>query len=438
MSTPFLTEIDPQEAIKGSRDPLGVQPIWTRLGRNVIGNLTTVSNSLRDFTVTILGYYFAEQLADQGSDDGDLAVFLKWEQIAAYARGEINGDWRFRGTERAKKNLQVPGRVRISADSSALIMSDQKTYGLWGLYSVPARTSGLLMGDPTRLTPAVRDFVEANYLPLLSGGARSGAKEIVGLLSRRSTDVQPGGRDGKLFKAVAGVLDRKLRAKEREFYTKYLVDGGPDDRTNGGQRVLVQSLRSTFSTSDKDWRLTPQVIRHLVKQSRRQGEVGGVVAEYLEKIRIAESVLAPTEGLFMLLMNCDTWDPSEIVATVRKEWGPKLTTIVVDDVANLRKDLEGPQAERELADRWVGLAKALSTGDYEHAISLLLAQNKAVMQARGGSAPWIELNDDKLQIRFLDGGGDLPPKSELPLLWGNPYFIDSLRTVAMQAEGLNG
>ena len=46
---PFLTDIDPQAAIKGSRDPLGIQPIWTRLGRHVVGNLTTVSSSVRDF-----------------------------------------------------------------------------------------------------------------------------------------------------------------------------------------------------------------------------------------------------------------------------------------------------------------------------------------------------------------------------------------------------
>jgi len=49
IASPFLTDIDPQAAIKGSRDPLGIQPIWTRLGRHVVGNLTTVSSSVRDF-----------------------------------------------------------------------------------------------------------------------------------------------------------------------------------------------------------------------------------------------------------------------------------------------------------------------------------------------------------------------------------------------------
>ncbi len=33
IASPFLTDIDPQAAIKGSRDPLGIQPIWTRRRR---------------------------------------------------------------------------------------------------------------------------------------------------------------------------------------------------------------------------------------------------------------------------------------------------------------------------------------------------------------------------------------------------------------------
>jgi hypothetical protein len=55
LTVPFLTALDSRAAVKGSSDPLGIQPIWTRLGRQVIGNLTTASNSVRDFTTLILG-----------------------------------------------------------------------------------------------------------------------------------------------------------------------------------------------------------------------------------------------------------------------------------------------------------------------------------------------------------------------------------------------
>lgn len=48
----------------------------------------------------------------------------------------------------------------MQLDSTAQILSNQKTYGLWGLYTVPARSSGLVEGEPTRLTHAGRSFVE--------------------------------------------------------------------------------------------------------------------------------------------------------------------------------------------------------------------------------------------------------------------------------------
>ncbi|SRR6266542_1262335 len=67
MTVPFLTDIDPQAAVKGSRDPLGLQTIWARLGRHVVGNLTTVSTSVRDFATLVLGYYFAERVANEAA-----------------------------------------------------------------------------------------------------------------------------------------------------------------------------------------------------------------------------------------------------------------------------------------------------------------------------------------------------------------------------------
>src|ERR1044071_8047468 len=98
MDRPFLTDVDSRAAVKGSRDPLGIQSIWTRFGRHVVGNLSTVSNSVRDFTISILGYYFVEQVAEKVGPGKDLETFLKWEQFAGYARASVNNEKGFRGT----------------------------------------------------------------------------------------------------------------------------------------------------------------------------------------------------------------------------------------------------------------------------------------------------------------------------------------------------
>jgi hypothetical protein len=170
LTVPFLTELDSRAAVKGSRDPLGIQSIWTRLGRHVVGNLTTVSDSVLDFTVLLLGYYFAEQLTEESGPGTELPVFLRWEQLAAYARAEVNEEHGFRGTERVRKNLPEGHRVTISAERTHQILGNQKIYGLWGLYTMPARASGLLDGDPVRLTPPAMEFVQKRYLPILEDG----------------------------------------------------------------------------------------------------------------------------------------------------------------------------------------------------------------------------------------------------------------------------
>jgi hypothetical protein len=434
--SPFLTELDSRALVKGSRDPLGVQAIWTRLGRHVVGNVTTVSTSVRDFTVTMLGYYFAERAAEEGNADGDLGVFLRWEQLAAYARGGGNGDWEFRGTDRTRKAWGPepgPNRIRLGTDSGSLILSDQKTYGLWGLYSVASRSSGLVEGDPTRLTPAARDFVEANYLPLLGSRALSRTDGLVAVLSKKSVEMRPKDRDQALFDAVAKILQKNLTGLERSFYVNHLVNGGPVDSTNGGQRLLASGMHSTFK--QRDWELTPAGVGHFAKQCRGEGELGRQVASNLEKIRIAEQLLAPATSLFSFLLTRDNQPADEVVRSVRERWGAKVSTIDPAALESIEPELVDASNDRASSARWLAVANALATGDYAEAIRQLLDQNRAVMTVRGGAAPWAEIREGKLSVKFVaEDESHLPPRDELPSLWRHSYFLDSLRTVAMQLE----
>jgi hypothetical protein len=51
---PFLTDLDERAEVKGSKDPLGLVPIWSKFGREVVGNLTTVTGSVRNFTTLLV------------------------------------------------------------------------------------------------------------------------------------------------------------------------------------------------------------------------------------------------------------------------------------------------------------------------------------------------------------------------------------------------
>ena len=173
--TPFLTLEDPNAKIKGSRDPLGVQPIWAVFGRHVVTNLTTQSSSVRGFTTLLLGRYFAAELVDKGmaSREDALDVFLRMEQLSAYVRHVAHGvEGEIRGIERVRKTVEeTRGRVPIHADRRGSILSDQKVYGLWGLYSVSARTSGLIPEGALDVTEDTRAFLKRNYIDRLDGAA---------------------------------------------------------------------------------------------------------------------------------------------------------------------------------------------------------------------------------------------------------------------------
>jgi hypothetical protein len=425
ITTPFLTSIDSRAAVKGSRDPLGMQQIWVGLGRKVIANLTTVTGSLRDFTITLMGYHFADQLAAEMGPGHTDEHFLKWEQLCAYARFLVNKETGFRGTERVQRNVNEGGRrVRISADAQGQILSDQRTYGLWGLYTVASRTSGFLEGQPDRPSKAARELIDSLYLPRLQGkGAGRGATKILEVLAKPESHIEFEGRDRPMLEAVASILVSKLTAEEKAFYREGLLHG-PHEDTGGRQRQLAELVQTNLEA----FALAPPALKQWSRMARERGPTWHSLSDRLDRIRIAETVLAPVSGLFTWLLGFDGQDKQIIVQELKKHWGSGLATVELEAFRDLEREFEGSENMPGL--RWVEIAAALAQGRYDVLVTLLLAQNKAVMSARGGGAPWVEESQGKMKIRFRDENGDLPDKDELAETLRFPYFIDSLYAMA--------
>jgi hypothetical protein len=404
------------------------------MGRHVVGNLTTVSNSVRDFTTLLLGYYFAERIEDKQGPGTELATFLKWEQLAAYARAAANKDYAFRGTDRVRKNLSERSRVTLSADRDHQILGNQKIYGLWGLYTVPARSSGLVEGDPSRLTPPALELVERLYIPILEKRSRRDLRRIFDLLAPRASRLDVSRADRTVVEAVGRVLTRRLSEAEREFYRSHLLYGGPQDSTSGRQRQLAELLEETLEQAEFAW--SPAVVGGLSKSALARGEQWGALAHHLNRIRTCETVMAPMSALFTHLLGLDGKGIGTVTERLRAEWGSGLRTVSPEAFGELRGDLAA--GDTPSGDRWLGVAHALSGGNYGTLIELLLEQNKSVMADRGGVS-WIERRDGELHVRFGDEHGVLPRRDEIPSLWRFPYFLDSVRSVAATLkEGRSG
>jgi hypothetical protein len=422
---PFFTELDQRAEIKGSRDPLGTQPIWTRLGRRVVGNLTTVSDSLRDFTLLLFGLYLADQATGRDGAGADLGIFLKWEQLAAYARAAVNHDWRFRGVEQVRKRLDSRAEVVLSQGSDGAILSDQKTYGLWGLYTMPARASGLVRNDANALTRIAFEFVEREYLPIF----KKYNVKIDALCKTLGSDrhvLRMHAKDQAVTQATANLLldKRRLHPREPEFYREHVLFGGPSDSTRGVQRHLADLLSNGLG--DAGYSLSPTELMKLAQRARKSGAEGEALGQRLDDIRIVDAAIGPMALLFPWILGANGQTVDRVGADLRKKWGKGLSMINVDALTALREFLP---SDADLTDCWLRAAVSARAGEYEALVRELIVINAHVMRSRG-AAPWVALQGDRIDARFQEDSGSIPDRAQLTSQLVFPYFITSLRAIA--------
>jgi hypothetical protein len=398
--------------------------IWSRLGRRVVGNLSTVTNSVRDFKTLVLGFGLLRELrraAEPGDEINDLAAFLRWEQLAAYTRYEA-GDQGFRGLRRVRARLGQSRVVPISVEGDCQILGNQKVYGLWGLFTVPSRASGLLEKDVNDLTQAGAEFVERTWKPTLSPiwgrlvtwVSRDDRKFN---LERHATDI----------KRLRGVW-RSHSAAERPFWQRHLVDGGPADRTEGRQAKLAALLKATLA--DEGFALTQESVKALARRAVKHDER---LAEDLLDIAACESVLAPSAAIFGYLQTLDRQPVGKAVDEMRRQWPTTLPGMDRARFEGLLPELTHASGSGRIATLWTEVAGDLAEGRWQEAVPRLLLINNLVMQGRGGSE-WVSDDGGVLRVRFRDEEARLPKATELKKLWRFPYFLDSLRAVVAELE----
>jgi hypothetical protein len=425
----FLTDLDSRAAIKGSRDPLGLVPLWGHFGRQVVGNLTTVSVSVRGFTTTLLGYHFVRVVQDLGGDgQATLGTFLKFEQLAAYSRHGVDKSEDFRGTQRVKRFLAEGKTPFLSAQAQDQILSDQKVYGLWGLYSSPARASGLVEREEALLTPAAREFVERNYVASLARDGLKDGRDIGALLRQARPLFDLTGRHKKLAKAIARLMGPKYSVAEREFYERHLVQGGPDNAV-GLSQIPLARLMATLPPGGFDG----AQLACLAKEAEKRKGDHGELAHRLRRIERLESFLAPTAAAFGFALARRGQTVASVAKEIRTAWG-QLGFLTLDTIQELRSEIAEAFGAATAGDRFISIAEALKAGDYDHVLKLLVEQNAFVMHERGGSA-WVEVSRGKLEVRLQDEGAELPRRSEVAHLWQHNYFLEPLKVIVHTLRG---
>lgn len=431
----FLTEIDPRAAVTGSRDPLGLQPIWSALGRELVGNLTTVTTSVRGFTTLMLGLYFADQVVSAGvlPEADRVSAFLRFEQLAAYSRelhatGDESG--RILGITRVRRALAQGKSVPIGVASDEQILSNQKVYGLWGLYSRAGMSSGLLDPVARGVTQACRDHVEAVLLPALLAEHAQALTEIRRFVLKGGA-FRP--NDG-LGKALGKVLAPALRPAERRFYAKHLVLGeGAVDPTGGRQARLWARIDALNTGGDAEWSagFSFAELAALRDECVRQGDED--LARPLAHVATVEPLLVLAARVFgFVLMRADG-RVRDVADAIARALGSRLHVVDLAAIQAMRAEVARASSEAS-ADLLLQLSADLATGAYEDAIDRTIRLNTLVMAARGG-APWVEPRKGRLHVRLRSERAELPSAAELPHLWENTYFLNSLKAVGAEVMG---
>jgi len=449
LNMPFLTDLDENARIKGSRDPLGAVSVWSFFGRKIVGNLTTASASVRGFTTLLLGLYVAEENSrgvasgtrvvgdrDAGSrgvgersagvpggpPQSELATFLQFEQLAAYCRLRHNKDGDFRGKRRVEAKLaEVTRRVTLSASQEHQILSNQKQYGLWGLYSTPAQLSGLLEPGGRRLSAISRAFIEKNYLPRLPSRRGVAGGELFEQLKKSSVNLS---LDDDLCIAVADIHKRRLTSAEKKFYSESLAFG-VDQQTSGRQRRIASAVAEVSSKGVFDF----DSFREMKKRLRNDPELTGI----LEQIEVLELTLVPMLSAFAFLLTRNQATVESVAEEIRRSWGPSVA-VDAELLSTLSEDLARATDDQELAENWIRLGHALSAGDYVLFVEQLIRHNERVMQRRNNSAAWLAIENGRLRVRTTDEAGPLLERDKLASTWWSTFFLNSLAGIVHDVE----
>lgn len=426
----FLTLEDPRARVKGSRDPLGVQPIWTRFARHLIGNLTQTTTSVRNFKVLLLGRWFGELLLEEGriGEDGAVDVFLRVEQVCGYARFVEPKDY-IPGKERIGRRFASETPVAtIGIGPQAEILSDQRAYGIWGQFTVAARVSELIPAGPVGLTPLARKFVVRHYRPLLDRlGALPEFSEVAVNGCRLSLNPPD-----PLLTAAQQLLVSPLTDAERAFYRRYVCDGERCPHLPAGRQAHFRRLLESQHQLDQD------VSREELASIRKAAQVtDSGLARRIGRILTLEALLAPAQVLFGFLQARHGQTPLAIATAIDERWGrsvPNLVSAAFDQVRGEIREATGP----EVTECMAGVHAAFQAGDYQTAIHHLLEWNRFVMLRRSAS-PWLRMDDrGALEVRFRGVEAELPTAEEMTALWRNGYFVASLKQLVAQTARTSG
>lgn len=435
MSKTFFTELAPDARIQGSRDPLGILPVWSRLGRGLIRNVTTVSGDLRGWTTLLIMAGLYGELVETGAIDAqDTAALYRAEQLVAFSRISCNPNAaEVRGSTRLKALLaRADGGkrpIRLGLDPERRILNNQGATGVWGQISSPAGAS--------RLIDKGRHCLTADSLPVWHQSFRPRLAEHLTRINEILLDnrgFEPGKGDRDLARRLESLHEGKLTQTEADVYRDHVLYAGAGSASVQANFVDLWRKQSGPTALRKDLDMVKVAALAIAARRANQSEV----AVALENIVSAEKLLSPMEQLFSWILGRHRETMDQLVVGIRAVWPNPIhqAAAATDDM--LRGPIESVYGRGEVFDAFIATRAALVSGAWATAVTSLIQLNALTMRRRGGDS-WVTVNKDRLDVRIADEQAALPEPDELDRALVHSFYLDPLRRLIVSWEdGQNG
>lgn len=394
----YLSDLDPNYQIKGSRDPLGFQSIWQKLGRNIIEHLSTVSSNLLDFRVMSYAYYLYD--GDTSSNDF-IDFFMRWEQACAYARECHDIDGGYNGKNFVSKKVRDSKNSSYSVSNSAAdsILSNQKAYGIYGKYNRPFKEIGVNNKESFKTTMMSSfDKLKDKENNLIGKKIRAIAQKIQ---SNKFVKVSK-----KDLNKIAILLESNSKI-ESEFYEKYVLKGNKKHLQN----QLHQLLEKNKGLLKKEFHFRTYINKLISTKT-----ISDNLMTTLKKIIQTENVLIVYANIFRHIQSRSSWTMEEICKEEIVKNIPELKYEFKDQEIKKMAELTKNRIKRELINKVIEI------------------NNKVCVDRN--NPPWLIRNDNKVEVHYQDGKWEMQEWGNIEEYYENNYFLAAYVSLYKQIKSI--
>lgn len=290
----------------------------------------------------------------------------------------------------------------LGMHKKAQILSNQLSYGLWGLYSSALQEAGLIKGSDRRLTDAGRVLTDA----LLEVFGKSQWQRFGELASQDAVSRQQLATLARPFSALLN--DQGMRKQLVSALLRY---------------AKACPLQLALHDAAQHWLALPGEhtvpVRAFANWAVGASEVDAQVQQVLEQILLLQP----------LLVFANT-----VVVWLQRQGGRTRAALVEDLRSRLAEPFLQPGWDRPglpHASFLQCLSGAANDGDAGAVIDQLIRQNSVVMGARGGAA-WLDWEGDRLKVRVPVDRASLPAElaAHCHQAWDYSFFLHAFLSIA--------